>query len=537
MKKVFYIMSLLLCCGILAACGKQEEEKQEGQGVYVDVSAETNTVLSREGGGSVAGMKYRQGEVMQLLVSNSSKGVKVYLYQQDEEKQDGKEELLLENLPSEYSASDWFMDAAGDLYCWWREGSLVKLDSSGRKLFETPLSDFNASTVEGMCQLADGRIFITYMEGNMGSGYTLAEVKADSGKVSKSSTVRFDSFGYIAAGEEGLLYLDEAGVYEIDLEKGTKTAILSLKGTSYSLEKTPKIRDFRMLEDGSVEILRCDRNGRKGIAEKVQQKEETTEKVILTFRCRSVTDKWLKAWIQEFNRRSGEYRVVLDELPKGGDREDFARQTSIEMAAGKGPDIIYGDVLGDYAYGTIQKGALADLAPYMKASGIREEDYFPAALDCWRDGGGIYGVLLEMSVESYRIDERVLGGREEPDIHKLTDSLLAWEGDNIFVEYSNPYNLVGNGRGDDSEDILRCLLCGSENLWGMLDWKTGKCDFSGELFGKLLEVSKRYGYDERRIRPGVAEIRSDDIIKFDTAAVLEAEGMVTAGCLTTGAIR
>ena len=77
---------------------------------------------------------------------------------------------------------------------------------------------------------------------------------------------------------------------------------------------------------------------------------------------------------------------------------------------------------------------------------------------------------------------------------------------NGFNRQSEKYHVIVEdcGRGNDREDavflkgydsmkLLGLLLEGSDTVWGMVDWESGSCDFSGELFTKILDVAKRYG--------------------------------------------
>lgn len=438
MRRECYSFILFLCCAFLTGCGDKNTQ-QNGVMAYADVQAESEMNFQREGGMErVMGTQFYQGEAVQICADRSNETVEIYLYRED-----GSRELLVEGLAEDYYFGYWFLDGEDNLYYWrnWMVESIEKLDTSGKVVSRIPMKDMGVQQIMDMCQLADGRMFITYLEGGMGSAYTLAEVHSAAGKVSKVNTVKLDGMGCVAAGEEGMLYMDEKGVYAIDMEDGSKISILSFIGTSYLLQDTESIDDFRVLEDGSVEILRYDKLKHTGSCEVLKASDKTTEKAILTFRCYDFSsgasssgriESWLKTQMNLFNGQSDDYLILLDESLEGMEREDFSRQTSIEMTAGKGPDIIFGDVLGDYVYGAIQKGALVDLAPYMEQSGIREEDYFPAAFDCWRAGDGIYGVCIEVSMTDYRINSEVLGGQEHPDVEVLADALLAWPENAVF---------------------------------------------------------------------------------------------------------
>ncbi len=541
MKKRFYVcyvLALLLCFVFLAGCGKDEGESredkdrteaeapQEGVMEYQDIRSDSKEAFNMDGIlGRMLGMQFYQGEPAMIWAIRNNGLADIYLYRED-----GSREMLLEGMPEDYYFANWFLDIEGGFYRWNNVDSLVKMDKDGKELYKVPLEDIGTNMIEDLRQLADGRLLITYLAQGGGSSYVLSEVNPDTGEVSRVSTARLDGTGRVAAGEDGLLYLDASGVSVIDMENGSKERLLSFTGTSYQLKENYQnsIEDFRVLEDGGVELLRYrwGEDGEKAyLSEVLQLSEETTQKVVLSMRCWNVTGHtfgiyaWLKNQLDRFNRQSDSYVVVLDECPDGTELEDFSRRTSIEMTAGKGPDLLFGDVLGDYAYGAIQKGLLADLAPYMEASGIKEEDYFPLAFGGWREGDGVYSVSLSVELDLWRIRKGVLEGGSVPDGEALADALLAWPEDAVLSDMF------------DSGKALRYLLEGSEDFWGMLDWEAGTCDFSGASFAKMLEAAKRYGSDGLTEKPEMIEPRSCDILTFDTAEDQEAEGMETAGVL------
>lgn len=82
--------------------------------------------------------------------------------------------------------------------------------------------------------------------------------------------------------------------------------------------------------------------------------------------------------------------MILESCGYSNDLKDFARLTSVQVGAGKEPDILCEDnLLQEYLIGIPDKEALKVLNPYMTASGIREEDYFPLVFSSWRQGENI----------------------------------------------------------------------------------------------------------------------------------------------------
>lgn len=223
-----------------------------------------------------------------------------------------------------------------------------------------------------------------------------------------------------------------------------------------------------------------------------------------------------------FNQSNEHYHVIPESCGADNDLDDFARLTSIQLSAGKGPDILYGDFMHDYLIGMISKGVLEDLSPFIESSGIRKEDYFSLVFNNWRDGDKIYGISVQMpSLVGYKTSETLIGNLAAPDGEAIIDALL-----------SNKENCVYR-QGYNSQALLNLFLSGSDTLWGMVDWEKGSCSFDDVLFQKLLEAAKRYGDDGRTHQDSypTEEINFDNIFEFDSQADLEQSEMIQTGIL------
>lgn len=201
-------------------------------------------------------------------------------------------------------------------------------------------------------------------------------------------------------------------------------------------------------------------------------------KTLLTLQT-SLVNPWLKYSIAGFNRQSTDYFIRLEETYG----EDVKERLSVEIIAGRGPDIITGSVI-DVSESILEKGVLVNLAPGLDAMGITEAEYFPA-VRALRMGEEVYGIRTNIHPNGYWIKESVLGSSDQPDIETLVEKLYTYP-DQEAVWRTNAR----------SEVILEYLLSGSEDLWGMIDWEKGMCDFSGDLFAKMLEIAKRYADPE-----------------------------------------
>ena len=270
------------------------------------------------------------------------------------------------------------------------------------------------------------------------------------------------------------------------------TDVLNFFGTSYDVSGggfnagKELVADFRMVGEECVEILRSTSSGSPAYVEHLSMKEVEKIPVVL---CTTTVEGWIRQQISRFNQENETYHIVTEEWIAGDglttaeyeeSLKDYVTKLSIEIAAGKGPDILIGEeILGGSVMDLIEKGVLEDLRPYMERSGIREEDYFPIAFSAWRRGEEIYGICPDPRIYALEADRDILQGRS--DIRGITEALLAYQGEAVYLG------------GMDSTALLRLFLEGSETLWGMIDWEKGTFDFSGELFLNLLQVAQRYG--------------------------------------------
>lgn len=443
---------------------------------------------------------------------------------------DGTKELLFEDIPENLCYGEWLLDEEGNAYLC-NDAYLWKMDADGQMIYEREYG--HEFSVTNLCQLSDGRL---YMLGQYvgESAFRLFQVDPAQGTVS----VVMDDFSWspspLAIGEgkdNKLLFMDYDGIWALNPSEKSREKLLLFEGTSYYEDYQKKhIQGFRVAEDGSIELLRSDgRMRRSGSLESergtcdleiLRLVDVGEEKIPVVIRGMYFNSKWMKDQVVRFNQTQKDYYVVLDEWQDGTDAGEFIRRTGVEIATGKGPDIICGELLEESIYNLVQRGIFEDLKPYMDKSGLKEEEYFPFAFSSWREGDKIYSINWFGKLQGYRMNESVLGSREEPGIEALMDALLEYE-ENAFYLYN-----------EDSLDILRLFMEGSEDLWGMVDWEKRDCDFSGELFAKILKAAQRYGYDKRFHYPAIAQRRScDNIVLFDSRAEQIEEGMVTSGVL------
>lgn len=252
---------------------------------------------------------------------------------------------------------------------------------------------------------------------------------------------------------------------------------------------------------------------------KVQDKidnnvDEKEGKTIITLACNDDNHEHsiINYWITSFNLENPKYYVESINKNNINALEDIQRKLSIEVGTGGGPDILDSSVF-PVSQEIMDSGVLVDLAPYMKASGITEEAYYPS-YKAYESGDKVFGVSPDVQIQLIFMDENVLGTRDVPDMDVLLEKLLEYPKNACLSPGMNEYW------------ILNYFLAGSEDVWGMVDWEEGKCDFSGERFSKILEVAKRYGANSQKGYEPVMNILRPDPSSYDGQRVMEAQGKV-----------
>ncbi|MCM1192204.1 MAG: ABC transporter substrate-binding protein [Butyrivibrio sp.] len=566
MNKVYNtLLFIILYCILLAGCGKQGNNDEAWRGIqvgadmsavterteYYDIIAESEQVFPQglsmdapDGSSCIFLCTLFYGEEPVQLWAAAHEGtndgtIDIWLYRSD-----GSRELLLQKISEDYIFSaEWYPDQDGNYYYWINsaeisdpEGnlteilptSLKKLQSSGEVVFSKEWE--YGHDITDFCQLPDGRIYLI-MEDKEAGSRKLLELDPSTGVTAEQDKVSLENSFYtsgqiLASGSDSLFLLDtnpliSNKISEINITDGSMSDILSFTGTSYSFRHPGMIlQDFRMPADESIVMLWTESGGTSAICEKLRMSR--VEKTPITLRGKFNGDSWITEQVSLFNRSNSEYHVILEDCGGGNDPDDFARLTSVQIAAGKGPDILYGGLMQDYIVGMMEKNALEDLSPYMEKSGLREEDFFPFTFSTWREGERIYGINVRISgMYGYRTDAALLGGYTESDIHTLTAALLSCGEERIFRQ------------GYSSQNILDFFLRGTETLWGMIDWEEGTCDFSGTLFAQILEIAARYEDAERNsLFPGLIEPRSFlNLFEFDGENDQKKAGTVTCGTL------
>lgn len=388
----FFLVIIIMLC---TACGDKDSQDSTA---YYDIMSSSEKIfpVSADGEGKVIGMQFFQGRPVKLTrIEKYEDGVRRRDYYLCEA--DGSRRMLLKDTTDFFMQG--FVDEEGSFYSIQPAETsgtdadfrydLVKWDGMGEKLFQVTLD----LSLGYMGQLDSGEILLRLLGG--GTKLLNAETGelADVRELVQAALEK--AIFVIGVDGNSMIAADSKEVWKIDAYTGTTEPLLSCVGTTYELlDLVSHISDCRNSGDGELKLLYQSSADGEGTLETLARMDVSEGRTPVTLRGMHFTGystgQWLKDRIVDFNGTSEKYFVVLEECPDGTAEEDYARMTSVEIAAKKGPDILMGSAFGEYIQGMIEKGAFEDLNGYMKKSGIREEDFFPGTFACYRSGRAIY---------------------------------------------------------------------------------------------------------------------------------------------------
>ena len=510
MKRKKWCSLFLAVVLFLTGCGGKEggngktgslADGSEEEGLYDIELTEEAIALPLQEGESFLGVQYDSGERIWFIGDEEGQ---VFCYYENK----GERELLLADVPASCRVGyTWYWDK--EYFYVHNYNTLIVLRPNGEEAYR--LQPEGQIIDVGMTR--EGEMVVAIHDFSSLAG-TLQVLDREDGELSGEYSLS-ECYGIAEGVESGILLIDAGGVYDLDMESGKKTWYMKWNGTSYRPGMTGGITwAFRMTEEGILEqIKEVGGDFHKESLRKVTLEE--MGKTPLVFKV-LYANTGLKLLVRKFNQENQEYHVLLQD--RGEEYGwDFTERNDMEIATGKGPDLLAENAVSDI-YMLAQKGALENLEPYFEQEGIDRAAYHPAAFQGFGRDNGIYGVGYEMRANTLYIKEELTGN----NIETLLDNMESYDGQAVF---NAQYFYTPN-------KLLSYFFRLSDDFYGMVDWEGKTCDFSGELWEKILRVVKRYGITDRNRQWGsiATPVFAGEMLSFaggDAAAVQE--GMVLAG--------
>lgn len=297
-------------------------------------------------------------------------------------------------------------------------------------------------------------------------------------------------------GEGNILYGYDEGVckYLVDSAEIVKLLVWNTYGLTVREVKT-------LFGDGTGDlfVIQKTTNMENGLPIVfLTQEEMKKEKQEIVLACFYTSDS-LDKMIGKFNVENKDYHITVEKYDWGD-----SERLQIELATGKGPDLIAMDMINADDY--VQKGILEDLTSYLEDSTILSKDMLHSKVLelCTVDG------TLTCIPPYFGITTVMGRGSELSDIDKWTiDEFLmyvdAHRGATVFE---------GNTYGQTREALVLTVWQSQPERW--VDWEARAAKFDSEDFIELIEYATGYEakYDEDNSNT-INKIRDGRVIFYD----------------------
>lgn len=178
--------------------------------------------------------------------------------------------------------------------------------------------------------------------------------------------------------------------------------------------------------------------------------------------------------IARFNRQSDFYHIELI-LPEEGETEDaFRTRIQMEIAAGRGPDILGHDMVLDVE-NSVENGYLICMDDIFADRSL----YLEAALEASEVNGKLYGVPYDCTFDVVAYSGADVGDNTS---WTLEDFMYAVENSDAEILQENM----------DGIDIIRKYVLYDNSNTEFIDWENGKSYLTEESFIDILEFAREY---------------------------------------------
>ena len=282
----------------------------------------------------------------------------------------------------------------------------------------------------------------------------------------------------LADGDNTFYYQGGNSLVRWDMEKNTREELFGM----YENGVDPGAEASGLIRNQQGEILLCRLQGGKGTLYVLTDEELPRKEQI---RLASLKGDGGISYFQRraagFKQNGGEIPIALELENRPEYQRDYKDRIMAEMAAGKGPDILY--VNRDDMMLLQERGALCDLSDMIPQE--TKDVLIPGALGLGTVDGQLVGLVLSVEFRTMATPFEVWEG-DGWNLEELMGVLESRE------DWKCPF--LRNGFQAGGYDILYGLLFHGKSSF--LDLEQGSCRFDSPEFVRLLELCKKYGSTE-----------------------------------------
>lgn len=217
-------------------------------------------------------------------------------------------------------------------------------------------------------------------------------------------------------------------------------------------------------------------------AEKAEKDEK--EEIVIAFEYNHAA---MQKSINRFNGQSDRYHITAILKEDDEDWMDYDRRIQLEISAGRGPDIVSGDLIVDMS-GYLKNGYFANLEGVIED----ESQYLAAAFEGGRTDGVLYGMPYDFYMQYAVYSEDFTEGRTSWTLPELMKAVEDSEAEILQYDF-------------DGFDIVMWYGLYDNDNTAYIDWEKGESHLSEEPFLELLDFAGRYGDKNERNRWGGGE--------------------------------
>lgn len=354
-------------------------------------------------------------------------------------------------------------------------------DATGDTLFSLPCP---GTEFRGLVEVSPKKIGVSYVEQD-GKSTSLAIVDCSTESLSKGTAITGDG-NRLCLGHDAIVYVDETAICQYDINTGSTTQVVGLKGRNINVQQIVDIHTsdgafclFGYSTDMTAAkyITYTSATGEASVPEQ-EDSQPDPEKYDAYGRRYLYLYDFSGEWptdstnpIDAFNEQSDSYQVVFRDYQYDS---AYGYDVAKIVASGDYPDLIfssYNSLIAAFQ----EKGILEDLTPYIDQSEkLSLEELSESIVAAYTEEGQLFALPNKYSLSGFWGDREQLG-----EAGWTVEAFLDW----LAEEPNAGAPLVGTRRAVYDACIPAVLdMC--------IDQDTGEASFDGEVFQNFIASIK-----------------------------------------------
>lgn len=384
-----------------------------------------------------------------------------------------EKQLLADRLDVFNPVADCIIDEEG--YSYTRVGSTIYIaDSEGKELMVRSYGDDEYITITNPVRSDDGKLVFAVNDGVAEKVHIVwFDTQAKAERI--LAELEYGDFGKLYAMAGRYIYYEASKeIVKWNVIDGDREILFSYKDNGIMNTKDTML----VFDEWGTPMLRVV-SEEEDIILKLGVRERTEESIQVADISYNNSATFVKAVTADFTRRNPLYSFVC-EKPQEGQEDDYRDRIMAELAAGKGPDILY---LSREDLNSLPQETFLDLRELIPSETLQQ--LLPGAVELGTFQDTLLGIPVEVQPETLF----TYGDIWEGDSWSLTELMkIAEEKDGLRAVLPST-----------SEGQMHLLLLTDLEHSPFIDWERGESHFDSAEFCRILEYFKSHGLEETLI--------------------------------------